>query len=375
MLLPADRSRARRGARGRGRRRHPITVHPIRRPASSSWIHDEPWLSFNTLQTFKSDFLNYRMVAADVARAPAKPAVNGEARYEEEGGTTALQVRRGAWWSVLAGGFYTYGHGGNWQKPGDWKRWIESPGARQMTILREFFESLDWWTLVPDAAILAGDATDIVAARASDRSWALVYVPSRRTISLRRSALPSGVDAAWMNPATGRSEFLGEVPATESPSFTPPEAGRTRCWSSAGGTSSSEFPALFRRVGDVRLWVPVSPSSWPVCSPRRLTSAPTGRTASFPEDRVADWRPGLSVGVPGGIPSNRTTLIDVTKPPFNATPAARTTRSPPSRRPSRRPRRTRSSISRPGLIGSTAPSGWAPRVASRFGAPDPTKPS
>jgi hypothetical protein len=31
-----------------------------------------------------------------------------EARYEAEGGTTPLMVRRGAWWSVLAGGFYTY---------------------------------------------------------------------------------------------------------------------------------------------------------------------------------------------------------------------------------------------------------------------------
>lgn len=37
-----------------------------------------------------------------------------------------------------------------------------------------------------------------------------------------------------------------------------------------------------------------------------------------PADRQADWRPGLSVGVPGGIPRNRTNLIDVTKPPFNA---------------------------------------------------------
>jgi len=40
----------------------------------------------------------------------------------------------------------------------------------------------------------------------------------------------------------------------------------------------------------------------------------------LPDDRVADWRPGVSVGVPGGIPTNRKTLLDVTKPPFNADP-------------------------------------------------------
>jgi hypothetical protein len=38
----------------------------------------------------------------------------------------------------------------------------------------------------------------------------------------------------------------------------------------------------------------------------------------IPEDRLGDWRPGVTVGVPGGIPNNRTLLIDVTKPPFNA---------------------------------------------------------
>lgn len=39
----------------------------------------------------------------------------------------------------------------------------------------------------------------------------------------------------------------------------------------------------------------------------------------IPDDRLADWRPGVTVGVPGGIPV-RKALIDVTKPPFNADP-------------------------------------------------------
>ena len=37
----------------------------------------------------------------------------------------------------------------------------------------------------------------------------------------------------------------------------------------------------------------------------------------LPEDRRADWRPGVTVGIPGGIPA-RKLLLDVTKPPFNA---------------------------------------------------------
>ena len=40
-------------------------------------------------------------------------------------------------------------------------------------------------------------------------------------------------------------------------------------------------------------------------------------TGIIPEDRLADWR---NAGVPGGIPTDRKTLLDVTKPPFNADP-------------------------------------------------------
>ena len=35
-------------------------------------------------------------------------------------------------------------------------------------------------------------------------------------------------------------------------------------------------------------------------------------------ERLADWRPGVTVGVPGGIPTDRKNLIDVTKEPYKA---------------------------------------------------------
>ena len=36
----------------------------------------------------------------------------------------------------------------------------------------------------------------------------------------------------------------------------------------------------------------------------------------IPADRLADWTPGVTVGVPGGIPTDRTHLIDVTQVPY-----------------------------------------------------------
>lgn len=38
----------------------------------------------------------------------------------------------------------------------------------------------------------------------------------------------------------------------------------------------------------------------------------------IPAGRLASWTTGLTVGVPGGIPTNRTNLIDVTQSPYNA---------------------------------------------------------
>ena len=38
----------------------------------------------------------------------------------------------------------------------------------------------------------------------------------------------------------------------------------------------------------------------------------------IPAERLADWRPGVTVGVPGGIPTDRNNLIDVTKDPYKA---------------------------------------------------------
>ena len=42
------------------------------------------------------------------------------------------------------------------------------------------------------------------------------------------------------------------------------------------------------------------------------------RAELIPASRLTSWTPGVSVGVTGGIPTNRNTLIDVTKSPYNA---------------------------------------------------------
>src|SRR5688572_26706877 len=49
-----------------------------------------------------------------------------------------------------------------------------------------------------------------------------------------------------------------------------------------------------------------------------LTGFPAQAQSLIPASRLVDWTPGVSVGVPGGIPTNRTRTIDVTQSPYNA---------------------------------------------------------
>lgn len=44
----------------------------------------------------------------------------------------------------------------------------------------------------------------------------------------------------------------------------------------------------------------------------------TAQNGIIPAERLVPWVPGVTVGVPGGIPTNRTVLIDVTQAPYNA---------------------------------------------------------
>jgi len=62
--------------------RHLICVHPDPSVASSSFLHEEPWLAFNMIQTCISFDQIYSSVTADYMRKPIKPVVMAEGGYE-----------------------------------------------------------------------------------------------------------------------------------------------------------------------------------------------------------------------------------------------------------------------------------------------------
>ena len=173
-----------------------MTFHPPGGGHSSSeWLHDEPWLDFNMIQTTtRFDFDNWRTVARDFARTPPKPTFDAEVAYEESLSLRKSErrdirirpwdVRRAAWWGVLAGGCgHTYGHRSfiGWIRKGEtykhgahipWYERLDAPGATQMIHLRRLVETCRFHDHTPAPELLGDDPGDgdarIQAARSID---------------------------------------------------------------------------------------------------------------------------------------------------------------------------------------------------------------
>jgi hypothetical protein len=212
---------------------HIITVHPDPSPASSSFIHSEPWLSFNSIQTWKDAQLIGPMVTHDYELRPPKPVVMAEGAYEagtEYGfDVTPLWVRRQAYWTYLAGGHHSYGHNDCWRLLPSWRDALDAPGAVQLGILKSvFLDRAEWWDLVPGPSLIAGceegDPALNAAARSGAGHWGLVYLGGPATVSVRMDRLGTGkmVDAWWIYPMSGEKAAAGRFASTGVQRFSTP---------------------------------------------------------------------------------------------------------------------------------------------------------
>ncbi len=214
---------------------HLITFKPDPAPYSSSFIHEEKWLDFDSMQTWKSVELIYPMVTHDYHLEPVKPVLMAEGAYEQgsEYGfdVTPLWIRRQAYYSYLAGAHHTYGHNDSWRVLPTWKKALDAPGAVQLRILKKIFLGLDeWWYLVPDQSIFASGGQNEgqilnLAARHKDGRWVMIYLGSPSSFSIKLNKLAAAkVSARWLNPRTGDSVPAGSFSNTDIQSFTVPDA-------------------------------------------------------------------------------------------------------------------------------------------------------
>ena len=236
--------------------RHLITYHPMGGRHSSEWLHDEPWLDLNTLQSGHGalDIPNYDMIAKDYARQPVKPCMDSEPCYEDHpinwdpknGWFDERHARQAAYWALFAGAHgHTYGCHDVWQffdpdrhppvssARTPWREAIKLPAAGQMQHARALLESRPFLTRVPDQSLLKSDpgagGEHVAATRDSEGRYAMVYFPPGRggqpvTVDLGKIS-GRQVRAWWFDPRTGETLDIGLLDNTGPREFAEPPQG------------------------------------------------------------------------------------------------------------------------------------------------------
>jgi len=236
--------------------RHLMTFHPPGGRSSSEWFHGDDWLAFDMIQSGHGyNHANYEKVAADYARKPAKPCLDGEPGYEDHpaefnpknGFLDDYEVRKFAYWAIFAGACgHTYGCHDIWQFLGPgrppitaarmpWKQAIDLPGAGQMRFVRALLESRPFLTRIPDQSLLTSDpgrgADHIQAARAEDGSYAFIYSASGKPFTVALDKLSGDrLRASWYDPRKGTSVAIGMLPREGKKEFQPPSQGKGLDW-------------------------------------------------------------------------------------------------------------------------------------------------
>jgi hypothetical protein len=103
-----------------------------------------------------------------------------------------------------------------------------------MQLWAQLFHSRSWYDLIPDQkheVVTSGlgefkGLDYLAAARTSDGSTVIAYMPTSRAISVDMSKITgSQVKAWWFNPRNGGAAAAGIFPASGTHEFTPPGEG------------------------------------------------------------------------------------------------------------------------------------------------------
>lgn len=239
-----------------------ITYHPAGGHSTSEYIHNEPWLDMNMMQSGHGsghDVPVWNWITKDRNLSPAKPTLDAEPNYEDHpvnpwpewnpanGYFRAYDVRKQTYRSVFAGACgVTYGHHAVWQfyNPREekinhadryWTEAIDRPGAFQVGYLRQLILSRPSLTRVPDGSLIADGQGEkgsyITAFRDVANTYAMIYLPVGKPISVNMSFLKSNkITIWWFNPKSGTAIKVGKKNKQPMMSFTPPTLGMENDW-------------------------------------------------------------------------------------------------------------------------------------------------
>lgn len=194
------------------------------------------WLNINNIYTYNPTYL---LAKTAFNKSPTMPFYQMESAYENERNTTQQSLRAQVYWTALSGGYgYIFGNGQIWcfSSPncfvsGDWKTQLNHQGSVSMAYAAQLFNSIPWHTLTPDfnhTVLTAGYGTSggsdyATAAISSAANIMVVYLPTRRTVTIDMSKFPTAMKARWYDPTNGALSTITGSPFQNSGSakFTP----------------------------------------------------------------------------------------------------------------------------------------------------------
>jgi hypothetical protein len=188
---------------------------------TSGSLDDPSWAPIVGLSAAYTYYPTYAQVLKEYNRPKFKPVFMVEANYEFEhnpgtdGGSTQ-NLRRQAYWTMLSGVTgQLYGSFYSWRFPREWQTHLDTPGISQFSYMSQLFGTRNWHDLIPDQAhaivtegrgkfsTIGSIATNtyVTAARTSDGSLVMAYMPTVRTITVDMSKLAGITTARWFDPA------------------------------------------------------------------------------------------------------------------------------------------------------------------------------
>lgn len=262
------------GAKAAGVTKIMISYHPTGRQSSSFWFHDQPWLTFNSIQSGHFiDTTSFQLVGADYAKMPVKPVLDMEPGYEnitdrlsgapDARRLQAVDVRRTEYLDVFAGAAgLTYGQGevygfapggrvdARWGTTMSWKEALKLPASGQMQYIRYLIESRPMLERTPDQSLIAGEASEraierIEAMRGADGSYAFVYLPNGKSSVTINTGKLSGTKlvAWWYDPETGQAKQAATFDKTDTHDFTAPGTAAPKDWVLVLDDAEKNYPA------------------------------------------------------------------------------------------------------------------------------------
>jgi hypothetical protein len=209
----------------------------------SDSLDDPTWRGIAGLDAVYTYRPTYAKEQSAYARAQFKPTFLVESNYEFEqnGGTdggSPANLRHQEYWTMLSGTTgQLYASHYTWTLQGDWRHNLNTPGAKQLRLMRQAFEFKAWYELVPDLdgkVLVNGRGhhsntdsidTDTYATAAStpDGRLVMAYMPNSRTFTIRMSKLSGRVTAKWYDPTNGAYTKIGSgLRNSGTRDFTPP---------------------------------------------------------------------------------------------------------------------------------------------------------